>query len=247
MEHGTNRKVWDVSRVLNWSWEKVIGPLERASRDLFNRNIVFVCCCLVLMVSQGSWVFYGAVPQHVQLDPRVLAPSARWVGGVELWSRSHRSFRWRDSDSECPTAFTVSWPATVTLTAMSCKMYTDKRQRWVRRLDTQRGEEQFGNEGENDCRHHWKRNCDAVAENHLEGFCRSCCIFPSSIQYHLCNQFIFFFFTFTGTNHVPYFINWFWPKLKMTVLSLRFCPSSTLSNKMDLWVKYTFQNTPQPQ
>lgn len=48
------------------------------------------------------------------------------------------------------------------------------------------------NKGENDCRRHWKRNCDAdVAKNHLEGFCRSCYIFPSSIQYHLCNHFIF--------------------------------------------------------
>lgn len=102
------------------------------------------------------------------------------------------------------------------------------------------------NKAENDCRRHWKRNCDAdVAKNHLEGFCRSCYIFSffdsiSSVQ-------SVHFFSFTETNHVPHFTDWFWQKLKVTVLSLRFCPSSTLSNKKDLRVKYTFQNTPQPQ
>lgn len=114
------------------------------------------------MVSQSSWVFYGAVPQDVGLNPTDLgnAPNPRRVGGVELWSSSHPSCFTYEKDTE--TVFNRFY----SLLAGNSDSDSDVLQD-VYRQATATSEEagdakswgtvwQQQNKAENDCRRHWK-------------------------------------------------------------------------------------------
>lgn len=167
------------------------------------------------MVSQSSLVFCGALPPECwtesnRFGKRSKPASSRWSGAVK--KITSLLFRLRLSDSECPTEFLQSlgrrqW----LLTATRCKMCADKPRRRVRRPGRRK-------ELRNGLATAQRRRGTTVVATKggtvtltrlkitLRGFAGSRYIFPSSIQYHLCNQFIFFFFfSFTETNHVPHF------------------------------------------
>lgn len=132
--------------------------------NLFNsRFLAFISNCWVFVIF--LWVFsWECWTESNKFGKRSKPSSSRWSGAVKLITSF--LFHWGDKDSKCPTTFTVSWSATVTL------LQDGYRQ----------GELQFSNnrkEGKKDCCCHWQRNCEAnVAKiTHHEQVCLSCCTF----------------------------------------------------------------------